>query len=281
VNVGPLVVADTKASKLIEPRKCPLDDPAPSSQTAAVLGTAHRQQRQDAASSQPGSDGLCIVAAVSHHRIWATSRPSPRALEWRNRIHQRQCLLRVVSVGAGQANRERHAPPVADQMTLAPALGRSVGFGPVWSPPQTARTEQLSTTASDQSIWSERASQSSSAKCIRSQTPARCQSRRRRQHVIRPAPEFLRKHLPGNSAAKDEDDARQARAIRNTWSATLWPPCKNRQEGFDKIPQPIWKQRRGHTPFTLLRRRRSGSVGFVTRSKEKHVWRGIRRGREL
>ena len=184
MNVGPLVVADTKASKLIEPRKCPLDDPAPSSQTAAVLGTAHRQQRQDAASSQPGSDGLCIVAAVSHHRIWATSRPSPRALEWRNRIHQRQCLLRVVSVGAGQANRERHAPPVADQMTLAPALGRSVGFGPVWSPPQTARTEQLSTTASDQSIWSERASQSSSAKCIRSQTPARCQSRRRRQHVI-------------------------------------------------------------------------------------------------
>jgi len=51
-------------------------------------------------------------------------------------------------------------------------------------PPQTARTEQLSTTARDQSIWSERARQSSSAKCIRSQTPARCQSRRRSQHVI-------------------------------------------------------------------------------------------------
>ena len=39
MDVRPLVVADTKASKLIEPRKCPLDDPAPSSQTAAVLGT--------------------------------------------------------------------------------------------------------------------------------------------------------------------------------------------------------------------------------------------------
>src|SRR5262249_10149647 len=61
VDVGPLVVADTEASKLIEPGKCPLDDPAPSSQTAAVLGAAHRQQRQDAASSQPGSDCLCIV----------------------------------------------------------------------------------------------------------------------------------------------------------------------------------------------------------------------------
>src|SRR6267143_6524937 len=44
--------------------------------------------------------------------------------------------------------------------------------------------EQLSTTARDQSIWSLRASQSSSAKWIRSHTPASCQSRRRRQHVI-------------------------------------------------------------------------------------------------
>ena len=35
---------------------------------------------------------------------------------------------------------------------LLPRLARSVGFGPVWSPPYTARMEQLSTTARDQSI---------------------------------------------------------------------------------------------------------------------------------
>jgi len=46
------------------------------------------------------------------------------------------------------------------------------------------RMEQLSTTARDQSIWSSRASQSSRAKWISSHTPANCQSRRRRQHVI-------------------------------------------------------------------------------------------------
>ena len=29
----------------------------------------------------------------------------------------------------------------------------------------------------------------------------------------RPAPEFLREHLPGNAAAEDEDNAGEARAI--------------------------------------------------------------------
>src|SRR4029450_12525817 len=268
VDVGPLVVADTEASKLIEPGKCPLDDPAPSSQTAAVLGAAHRRQRQDAASSQPGSDCLCIVAAVSHHTIWATPRPSPLALEWQNRIHQRQCLLRVVSVGAGQANRERHAPPVADQMALAPALAPTRG---IWTGLAPAVDGADGTTVHDRPRPINLAG-------------ARVPVQQRKVHQIPnagplpiaqapparhppPAPEFLRAHLPRNAAPKDEDDARQARAIRNAWSATLWPSWKNRQEGFDKIPQPIWKQRRGRTPFTLLRRRGQGSGGFVTRSK--------------
>jgi hypothetical protein len=199
VNVGPLVVADTKASNLIEPRKCPLDDPAPSSQTAAVLGTVHRQQRQDAASSQPGSDGSGIWTGL----VTAADRADGTT------VHDRPRPINLVGAREPVQQCKVHQIRNARPLPIAQA------------PP--------------------------------------CHPR--------PAPEFLRKHLPGNSAAKDEDDARQARAIRNAWSATLWPPCKNRQEGFDKIPQPIWKQRRGHTPFTLLRRRRSGSVGFVTRSK--------------
>jgi hypothetical protein len=48
-------------------------------------------------------------------------------------------------VRAGQANRERHAPPVADHMTPAPALGPIGGIWTVWSPPHSARMEQLET----------------------------------------------------------------------------------------------------------------------------------------
>jgi hypothetical protein len=220
VNVGPLVVADPKASKLIE-----LDDPAPSSQTAAVLGTAHRQQWQDAASSQPRSDGLCIVAAVSHHRIWATLRPSPRALEWRNRISQRQCLLRVVSVGAGQANRERRAPPVADQMTLAPALGPISG---IWTGLVTAadradgatvhdRPRPINLVGAREPVQERKVHQIPNARPLPiAQAPPACHPR--------PAPEFPRKHLPGNSAAKDEDVP-----VRHARSETRGrPPCGRR-----------------------------------------------------
>jgi hypothetical protein len=47
-------------------------------------------------------------------------------LKWGNRIHQGQRFLRVVSIGAGQADGEGHALPVANQVTLASALG-SIG----------------------------------------------------------------------------------------------------------------------------------------------------------
>ena len=63
----------------------------------------------------------------------------------------------------------------------------------------------------------------------------------------RPAPEFLREHLPGDAAAEDEDNAGETRAIRDARSATLWQSLKNRQERFDTIPQRVWKQRGGHT----------------------------------
>jgi len=37
----------------------------------------------------------------------------------------------------------------------------------------------------------------------------------------RPAPEFLRQHLPRNATPKDEDNAGETRAIREAWPSTL------------------------------------------------------------
>jgi hypothetical protein len=68
------------------------------------------------------SDSHGIVAAVANHAIWPMPWPSTFTLEGRNRIDQRQGLLRVVPVGTGQPDGERHASRVTNQMTLAPSL---------------------------------------------------------------------------------------------------------------------------------------------------------------
>jgi hypothetical protein len=118
---------------------------------------------------------------VSDDTIWATPRASPLALEWQNRIHQRERLLRVVPVGTGQPNGERYAPPVANQMALAPALGP---IGGIRTALVAAVHRADGTTVHDRPRPMSRASQSRSAKWIRSHTPACCQSRKRRQHLI-------------------------------------------------------------------------------------------------
>ncbi len=47
--IGSLFVTDVQTAELLEPSKAPLDDPAPSPQSTAVLGVTHREQRHDAA----------------------------------------------------------------------------------------------------------------------------------------------------------------------------------------------------------------------------------------
>jgi hypothetical protein len=76
-----------------------------------------------------------IVASIPDENRWPTSRASLFTLEWRDRIDQRQCFLGVVSIGPGQAYRERDAVSIANQMTLAPSLGAIRGIGPVFVPP--------------------------------------------------------------------------------------------------------------------------------------------------
>ena len=67
MDVGALVVADTKASDLVEPRERPLDDPAPGSQTAAVRGLTHRNQGHDMTRPEILSNRGRIVAPIADH----------------------------------------------------------------------------------------------------------------------------------------------------------------------------------------------------------------------
>jgi hypothetical protein len=105
-------------------------------------------------------------------------------LDRRNRVHQRNSHLRIVAVRARMGNRQRRAVAVHHQMTfraiLAPIRGIRAGF----CPPKTARTEQLSMADVDQSIRSANPNSSKRSLHIFFQTPAKCQSRSRRQQVM-------------------------------------------------------------------------------------------------
>ena len=121
-----------------------------------------------------------------------------------------------------RASRDPHIDRSRQRPVLVwrrPALLCSV---PVSSSPKTARTEQLSTTARNQSIWPSRESQSNNAKWIKSQIPSWCQSRNRRHQVMsEPQPSAfgsIREGIPLLSTKIMP--ARQARFVRRGR-----PPC--------------------------------------------------------
>jgi hypothetical protein len=67
------------------------------------------------------------------------------------------------------------------------------------------------------------------------------------QMALAPAAEFLREHLPGNAAAKDKQNAGETRAIGDARPSAFRPTRWSWQERFNRVPQRIGKQRRGHT----------------------------------
>jgi len=87
-------------------------------------------------------------------------------------------------VGTGQTDRERHAPAVADRMAVAPSLGSVGGIRTRLASPTHGshgatihdRPRPIDLVVASQPIQQR--------ECNRSQMPACCQSRRRRQHVI-------------------------------------------------------------------------------------------------
>jgi len=254
VDVRPLVIADAEATELIQPSTGPLDDPAPPAQPAPVLGAAHSDQRLDMPRPQPTPNGGCVVAAIPEHTVWPPSRSPPFAVQLWNRIDQRQSFLRVVAIRAGETYGERHASPVANQMTLAPALGP---IGRVRTSLVTAMHRADGTTVHDRSrpinliVSSEPIQQREVNEIPHAGSLPIAQAAPTRHP--RSTPEFLREHLPRDAAAEDEQNAGETRTIGDARPSAFRPTWWSWQERFPY-------------PSTLRRRRGSGFGGFVTRS---------------
>ena len=93
-----------------------------------------------------------VITTVADHAIRAMAWPSSFSLQERDGINKCERFLRIVAIGPRKLNSQWNSAPVANHMTLAAEFS-PVGW--IWTgllPPKTARTEQLSTTALDQSI---------------------------------------------------------------------------------------------------------------------------------
>ena len=99
---------------------------------------------------------------------------------------------------------------------------------------KSALIELPSTPAQDQSIVSERASQSKTAKWISCQIPPCCQSRSRTpaSHA-RTAAKFLRQHLSRNTATQHEYDAGKTHPFSQTRSAAPEVNCRATARLYD------------------------------------------------
>ena len=186
------------------------------------------------ASPETAPNGARVVAAIPEHTVWPLPRSPAFAVQRGNRIHQRQGFLRVIPIRAGEANGERHAPPVADQVALAPALAPISGirtglFPAVHCADGTTvhdRSRPINLVAASEPIQHRKVDEIPHTRQLPiAQTPPARHSRS--------ASQFLREQLPGDAATKDEDNASEASAIRDARPPTFWPSGWYGQERFD------------------------------------------------
>ena len=135
MDVGALVVADAQAPELVEPRKGPLHDPPPPAQATPMLGAAHGQQGHDVTSPETAPYGRRVVAAIAEHTVRPLPRSSSFAMQWG--IASTNARASCESFRFAPVRRTASGTPRPSQIRwrLLPRLARSVGFGPVWSPP--------------------------------------------------------------------------------------------------------------------------------------------------
>jgi hypothetical protein len=184
MNIVASLVANAETAELMEPGNRPFNHPAGLTQSTAMFGVPTSQVGSDATAPEFVAVRLRIVSAIALDTPGSMPRPPRFTADPRNCFHQRQQLRDVMGVGAGQRGCQWNARRIRNDMVLAPRFAAIRWVGTSFCPPSTARTLELSTIARDQSIWSAALSSVSKTSCSRFQTPASCQSRNRRQHVM-------------------------------------------------------------------------------------------------
>jgi len=185
MNIVTFFITNTQAPLIEQPIKGCFDNITEFAKTATIFGVTFGNQRFGLTPSQRLTNlFFSIVSTVRKNLIRTPARAAMRLLDRRDSIDQCNGHLRIMNICAGMFNRQRCALPINNQVTLRAVFAPIRGIRTCFRPPKSARTEQLSMAEVDQSIASAMPNSSSKARHIFCQTPAVCQSRRRRQQVM-------------------------------------------------------------------------------------------------
>jgi hypothetical protein len=185
MDIAAAFVANAKASKLMEPGERALDHPTIAPQSLARLDHRAGDPAQDVARPK---QRLVLPRAIRFVRVQfvgplARAAPPP-ARHGDHEIDQVREHGPLVHVGRRQLRDEWDPIRVGEQMVLRARLAAIRRIRAGGGAPFFAGTLDASRTARDQSSWSASLNRSRSTWCSVYHTPASCQSRRRRQHVM-------------------------------------------------------------------------------------------------
>jgi len=184
VDAGQSFVADSQATKPMQPSDGTFHHPTCLAQAATVLSSTSRDLGLYASVQQCQAMRFRIVAAVSLKQLGLTLGSAALASDGRDGIHQGQQLRYVVAIGLRQDYRKGNALRIGKEVMLGAG---TTAIGRVRSrffPAPRARMEELSATAREKSMRSAWRSLESSTWCNRSHTLARCHALSRRQQVL-------------------------------------------------------------------------------------------------
>jgi hypothetical protein len=252
MDVVAALVADRKTPEPIEPCDGPFDHPAIAAKLLAAFDAASGDARFDAAPPAGAATEREIVSLVGVQFVRPAARPSAPALDRWDRVEQRLQHLAVMAIGRAQQTGERGALAIDHDVALGPRLAAIGRVGADLRAPLFAGTAALSTAARLQSMRSASLSRFNSSWWRRSHTPARCQSRKRRQQVM-PQPQpiscgsisqgmplFSTNRMPV-SAARSETGGRPpfgfGRGGGNSGATTAHSSAETR--GFAMVSNPI------------------------------------------
>lgn len=269
-------VAHAEAAVLSQPSEGAFDHPTMSSEPLFGLHTDAGGAVLDVALGTSTAATGEVVALVGMQLRGSPPRSPPTTVaDRRYGIEHRVEEPGVVRVRRTRSCRQRRAGGVHDQMVLgtgacAVRRVRAELFAPLF-----AGTLRASTQARLQSIRSARAKRRSSSWCNRSQTPARCQSRSRRQQVT-PPPQ------PGSAGSAIHGipvcstNTMPVKAARSSTSGR--PPMGCGRCGGSKGS--TIAHRSSSISFFMPRVKHSPCPGYETRSKQTVVTvRGLQRRR--